>query len=184
MTAAPAPARTGARPPAPGRPYLIPVPDSLPPFDDERSARDRLRGLISRQQLTRTAPRLRQVVQDPRVPGWSREADIGIRGTRSAALPPAEQVARVLTKGLAEVLSGRRPLAQLRQHCAAEVFAGLERLPHQRVPAAVGSVRVCEPADGVAEVAATIRAAGRCRAIAFRLEGVDGRWRITALQTG
>jgi len=46
------------------------------------------------------------------------------------------------------------------------------------------SVRVCQPADGIAEVSATVRAGRRVRAIAFRVEGVQGRWRITALDIG
>ena len=46
------------------------------------------------------------------------------------------------------------------------------------------SVHVCEPADGVAEVSTVFRRGGRARAVAFRLQGVDGRWRITALQVG
>jgi hypothetical protein len=65
--------------------------------------------------------------------------------------------------------------------------------------ASVRSVRVCEPADGVAEVSAVVvgleavaatkgrtGAAGRrrCRAVALRLEGVDGRWMMTALTMG
>ena len=44
------------------------------------------------------------------------------------------------------------------------------------------SVRVCEPADGVAEVSVAFRRAERVRALAFRIQGVDGRWRMTALQ--
>ena len=40
------------------------------------------------------------------------------------------------------------------------------------------------PSDGVAEVSLVLRRDGRCRAIAFRLTGLDGRWRITALQIG
>jgi hypothetical protein len=48
----------------------------------------------------------------------------------------------------------------------------------------VKSVRVCEPVDGVAEVAAVISQGGRCRAVAARLEGVDGRWRCVHLQIG
>jgi hypothetical protein len=43
---------------------------------------------------------------------------------------------------------------------------------------------VCEPADGVAEVSAVFRCSHRVGAMAMRLQGVDGRWRITALQMG
>jgi len=48
----------------------------------------------------------------------------------------------------------------------------------------VNSVRICQPADGVAEICATVRGTRRVLAMAFRIEGVDGRWRITALDLG
>jgi hypothetical protein len=50
--------------------------------------------------------------------------------------------------------------------------------------AVVRSVRVCEPADGVAEACAVVLDGGRVRALAMRLVGMDGRWRIEALQVG
>jgi len=51
-------------------------------------------------------------------------------------------------------------------------------------PIAMGPVHVCEPVDGVAEISAVARRAGRAHAIAARLEGIDGRWRCTAVQIG
>jgi hypothetical protein len=48
----------------------------------------------------------------------------------------------------------------------------------------VSSVRLTEPADGVAEVAATVRRGRRTTAVALRLEGLDGRWQCTALEVG
>ena len=51
-------------------------------------------------------------------------------------------------------------------------------------PVIVTSVRVGEPVDGVAEVSAVARRAGKAHAVAARLEGIDGRWRCTALQVG
>ena len=50
--------------------------------------------------------------------------------------------------------------------------------------AVVRSVRVCEPADGVAEASAVVVDGGRVRAVAFRMVGLDGRWRVEALQVG
>ena len=38
--------------------------------------------------------------------------------------------------------------------------------------------------DGVAEVSAVAHRGGRAHAVAARLEGIDGRWRCTALQIG
>ena len=54
----------------------------------------------------------------------------------------------------------------------------------QAVRAAVCSVHLTEPADGVAEVAATVRRGRRTTAVALRLEGLDGRWQCTALEVG
>jgi hypothetical protein len=53
-----------------------------------------------------------------------------------------------------------------------------------RAPLVVSTVRVCEPVDGVAEISAVARRNGRAHAVAARLEGLDGRWRCTALHIG
>ena len=45
----------------------------------------------------------------------------------------------------------------------------------------VGRAIVCEPADGVAEATVLARWGGRTRAVAIRLEGIDGRWRCPVL---
>jgi hypothetical protein len=189
------------------RPYLAAVPDCEPPFDDERSAASRLQQLRLAGQsragataartledpLVRPRPgqrtiglvRVPDTIADSRVPGWSQEVDIGVRRTTTAELPPATRSGPVLARALVEVLCGQRPLSQLRVHCAPEVFAGLQSRPLAR--GALGhllNVRVCEPADGVAEISVAFRRGERVRAIAFRIQGVDGRWRVTALQTG
>jgi Family of unknown function (DUF6459) len=181
------------------RPYLAPVPDCEPPFDDERSAISRLQQLRPAtrsgaalfpvpehgRKPTEADGRARpDIIRDKAVPGWSQDADIGVRRTATALLPAAVRSGPVLARALVEVLSGQRPLPQLRVHCAPDVFAGLQSRPI--VKGALGhllSVRVCEPADGVAEVSVVFRRAERVRALAFRIQGVDGRWRVTALQT-
>lgn len=120
------------------------------------------------------------------VPPWSSDPDIGVQKTATEHLPPAERAARVLARALVEILSGQRPVAQIRVHCAPEIYSGLLERPltgRQALPHIL-TVHVCEPADGVAEVSAAFRRADRVRAMAFRIEGVDGRWRITALQVG
>ena len=197
-------------------PYLTPVPDSLPPYDDERTALRRLRVLspavagripaaptgripaaptgrvpvvpARRMPTVRArgarAVRVTTTTVEDTVPGWSREADVGVRSTPTADLPPAGRAAQLLARALIEVLSHQRPLAQLRPYCAPDVFAGLQtRQQPTRTLASVRMVRVCEPADGVAEVTVVARAGQRAWALAFRMEGIDGRWRITAVET-
>jgi len=106
--------------------------------------------------------------------------------TTSAALPPAPATATALVRALLEVLTGRRPIEQLRVHLAPDIFAGLQNTPMLagRGVAHLLTTRVCEPADGVAELSAVFRCAAQVRAIAMRLQGIDGRWRVTVLQIG
>ncbi|MGY1619639.1 Rv3235 family protein [Geodermatophilus sp. SYSU D00691] len=96
---------------------------------------------------------------------------------------------RLLVTAL-EVLAGRRPLSQLAPLTSHGVHAALARGNRPRwctestSPLLLGPVHVCEPVDGVAEISAVARRDGRAHALAARLEGIDGRWRCTALQVG
>jgi hypothetical protein len=115
--------------------------------------------------------------------------------TSRADLPDPQFWAGRLAQAMLEVDAGVRPVTQLRRWTSDEVYARLRRRSHRarfvtvrepgRQPAArvlVRSVRVCEPADGIAEASAVVYDGRRTRGIAFRLEGTDGRWRCTALE--
>ena len=113
----------------------------------------------------------------------------GPQPTPREELPDPTAWAGRLVQAVVEVLAGVRPLAQLVRWTSPEVFAGLQRRgaraqaqPGRR--AIVRSVHVSEPADGVAEACAVVIAHGRVRAVALRLEGLDGRWVMTALEIG
>ncbi len=101
-----------------------------------------------------------------------------------------------------EVVSGVRPVSQLVRWTTAAVYDELcarvarpvastgavgravNTTATPRLAEVVRSIRVSEPHDGVAEVCAIVQQGPRCRAIALRLEGIDGRWQCTALQIG
>ncbi len=190
LTVEPRATAPAASAPAPAQrrtPRLVPVPDCDPPFDDEIAGAPQRVGNPLRLGYAQRAPTFGPTtIVAPEVPSWSSESDVGVRRTGTGDLPAAQRAASVLARALVEVVSGRRPVAQLRVHCAPEIYAGIvarptplsTSLPH------LLTVRVCEPADGVAEVGAVFRRADRVRALAFRIQGVDGRWRITALQIG
>lgn len=122
--------------------------------------------------------------------------DFGPRRTPRASLPEPQPWASRLVQAIVEVTSGVRPVAQLVRWTTTDVYATLQRriarneMLNQRTPtgrrvgAIVRSIHVDEPADGVAEVCAVVQHGARCRAIALRLEGFDGRWQCTALQVG
>lgn len=175
--------------PAPAAPpplRLVVVPTPQPPLEDERLAvRLVLPGVTAPRPAHRPGPRPRteRVTARP-------DDDFGPSLSVRADLPdPREAGLRLITCTL-EALAGRRPFAQLQPMTSMRVFAALSggRRPRWCTegssPLLVSRVHVCEPVDGVAEVSAVARRNGRAHAVAARLEGIDGRWRCTALQIG
>lgn len=127
----------------------------------------------------------------------SDERLFGPQRTVSRDLPDPVVWAGRITHALLEVMTGLRPAPQVVRWTTPEVYAVVARrsalvarrvaagaVPRQRERLRVVRVRVCEPADGIAEAAVVVQHGSRVRAVAIRLEGQDGKWRITALQIG
>ena len=117
------------------------------------------------------------------------EDDFGPVPTSRADLPDPHRWSRRLVQVVVEVMSGNRAAPQLLRWTTPEVYERVRALTGPATRAAhtrpmVRTVRVCEPADGVAEVSAVVTAGQRAQALAVRLEGHDGRWRATALECG
>lgn len=117
------------------------------------------------------------------------------------ALPDPTSWAGRFVQALVEVLAGERPLAQLVRWTDSAVYSSVQRrlaLAAAAAPPAVAltgargsrhrsrvrSVRVDEPAAGIAEVGAVVQRGPRATAVALRLESRNGRWRCTALELG
>jgi hypothetical protein len=185
----PAVALQGSAPaPASPRPrlHLVAVPTPGPVLLDEREP---VRLLVPGRRSRRLAP-----PPGPRprldLPAAAETADFGPTWSRRSDLPDPGAVGRRLVTLTLEAFAGRRPVAQLKQLVSAGLFTALSERRRPRwctegtAPLLISSVRVCEPVDGVAEVSAVVRRGGRAHAVAARLEGIDGRWRCTALQIG
>lgn len=165
--------------PAPRRRVIIrPAPRREPPFDDELTGPLSFAGpLDQRLPFAITATR----------PAWRP------RPRRANGVPEPEPWGRRLVIGLIETAAGRRPLHQLSPLLSPSVNRGVaadfERAAqtgaaHWLHRASLRSVRASEPAEGVAEVSATVEIGTRVRALAMRLEVRHGRWRCTRLQLG
>jgi len=112
--------------------------------------------------------------------------------TSTADLPSPEMFVRNAARGFFEVHAGVREVEQLARWMTEEVYrtvavhAALARRARSARGTAprdvheVRSVRLCSPADGVVEAAVTGTARDRTRVLAMRIEGRDGRWRVTA----
>jgi hypothetical protein len=164
---------------------LVVVQTPQPPLEDERiPVRLVHPGVPVPRPVHRPGPRPRAAAaaspQDDFGPAWS---------GRSELPDPRDAGRRLITLTL-EALAGRRPLAQVQPLTSPRVFAALSggRRPRwctqSSTPLLVGRVHLSEPVDGVAEISAVARRDGRAHAVAARLEGIDGRWRCTALQIG
>ena len=171
--------------PQPASLRLVVVPTPQPALEDDRIPVRLVRpGVAVPRPVHRPGPRPRPAfgppVPDDFGPTWS---------TRTELPDPGIAGRRLITLTL-EALAGHRPLAQVQALTSSGVFTALSgrRRPGwctgSTSPLLVGRVHVSEPVDGVAEVSAVARRDGRAHAVAARLEGIDGRWRCTALQIG
>jgi hypothetical protein len=164
----------------------LPVPDTEPAPDRdgfERPAR------VGAEQPTLALALVTTPVDDPE--STSPFGYFGPQPTSTSDLPDPRAWAGRMVQAVLEAQSGVRPVAQLVRWTSSEVYAGLHRraalaatrpAPGRRDM--VRSVRVCLPADGIVEASAVVVTRGRVQAVALRLEGLDGRWRMTALELG
>lgn len=159
------------------RVVMRPAPHREPPFDDD----------LAHTPLARPYD---QTLPFERPGSAPRPAPLSLR---PHGLPEPTAWAKRLLVGLIESADGRRPLHQLASllspSIGRRIGADFDRdaaigQPHWLHRATVLSMRGCEPAQGVAELCATVRSGPRVRAIALRLEEHRGRWRCTRLQLG
>jgi hypothetical protein len=114
--------------------------------------------------------------------------------TPSASLPDPRPLIENLTRCVIEILAGARELDQIARWLNDDVYRHLLKrvvissrarqakgAAALRPSFAIGSVMVCEPRDGVVEASVVVRGRARVRAVALRLEGLDRRWRATAI---
>lgn len=118
-------------------------------------------------------------------------AEFAPQPTPPELLPDPVRATAQVAQGIVDVLSGLRPIGQLNQYTSDEVrellrsrqkVRAIDRRGH-RLPKVV-SIRVTTPHASVIEASAIVGGAPRARALALRLEGLDGRWQCTALEMG
>jgi hypothetical protein len=113
---------------------------------------------------------------------------------RTGLLPEPRAWALAFSQAAMEVAGGLRSAGQLVRWTTPEVHALLvrrgaltARAKRGLTTAAKPRVRAlitCTPRPGVCEVSAVVAEPERVRAVAFRMEGLHGRWRVTELEIG
>jgi hypothetical protein len=118
----------------------------------------------------------------------------GVQPTGTADLPDPRPLLENLSRCVIEAYAGARDIEQLIRWVTDEVYRRLltrvvlasrarqaKGVTPKRPQFTIGSTHLCSPRDGVVEAVVTIHARSRARAVAIRLEGMDGRWRASAI---
>jgi hypothetical protein len=163
---------------------LVPAPPLDPPFDDETpTPLPHVTGSLALAFPPATRDSVPLRLLPPAFPP----------GDAATPLPDAQLWARQFVQAIVEVLAGIRTAGQLSAHATLPVLDQLDAasgaLAHsrgRRVPPrpVLRSLHVCRLPASAVEVCGVIDTGQRCRAIALRLVGVQGRWRCTALELG
>jgi Family of unknown function (DUF6459) len=112
-------------------------------------------------------------------------------------LPDVAEFARQLAQAVVDILAGHRSANQLVRWARPDVFDAVRRraalnllgpssprTPRTARRPVVRSVRTCDITRTAVEASAVVVEGDRARALAMRLEGLDGRWRLAALVIG
>jgi hypothetical protein len=118
----------------------------------------------------------------------------GHQPAERSALPDPQPLLENLTRCVIEILAGARDLEQISRWVTDDVYRHLLKRvvlsararqakgqPGARPTFTIGSTSICEPRDGVVEAVVVVHGRVRTRAVALRLEGLDHRWRATAI---
>ncbi len=118
----------------------------------------------------------------------------GHQPATSASLPDPLPLLDNLTRCVIEILAGARELEQIARWVTDDVYRHLLKrvvlssrarqakgAVATRPTFTIGSTTVSEPRDGVVDAVVIVHGRARSRAVAFRLEGLDSRWRATAI---
>lgn len=122
------------------------------------------------------------------------EEFFGLQQTPTASLPDPEPLLVNLSRCVIEVLAGVRELDQLARWVSDDVYAHLLKRvvlaararqvtgqTVRRPQLVIGRPLISEPRDGAVEAVIMVHQRARSRAVAIRLEGLDGRWRASAI---
>ena len=125
---------------------------------------------------------------------FSPDEFFGHQPTATSQLPGPGPLIENLTRCVIEILAGARELDQISRWVTDDVYRHLLKRVVLSARArqatgramvrpnfSIGSTVTCEPRDGVVEAVVVVHGRARTRAVAIRLEGLDQRWRATAI---
>jgi hypothetical protein len=175
--------------------HRLPLPLTMPPFDDERPGealdefRSRRNRLPARHVQGTLALQLTALAGPPAMPPIPAPLLVEDEPASSAVqeLPDAKRWAARVAVAALECLYGPRPVQQLLRWTDERVYEDLAGRVGNRgsttsaIKGKVRTVRVCWPAPDVVEATVVAQAGPRVRSVAIRLEARYRHWLCTAL---
>jgi hypothetical protein len=129
-----------------------------------------------------------------RLASYNDDDYFGYQPTARDDLPDPTTLVENLARSVLEIIAGARDLDQIARWVSDDVYRHLAKrvqiavrarsatgAPPVRPTFTLGRTIITEPSDGVVEAVVIIHGRARTRSVAFRLEGLDGRWRATAV---
>ncbi len=123
-----------------------------------------------------------------------RDDHFAAQPTPTALLPDPRPLVENLARVSVEILAGVREIEQIGRWVDEDVYRNLlkrvvlsnraravKNVKPTHPAISIGSVRVMSPRDSIVEATVIVHGRHRSRAVAIRLEGLDRRWRATAL---
>lgn len=169
------------------------LPEPLRPVPDPARSRNPMAS-PARKRTTRSDSRRPAAESSAEIARTDTDEFFGHQPTPTDALPPPEPLLENLTRCVMEVLAGARDINQLARWVDDDVYRHLltrvvlaararaaKGQQAMRPAFTLGRTTCFSPCDGVVEAVVTVHSRARSRAVALRLEGLDGRWRATAI---
>ena len=141
-----------------------------------------------------TVPARELLPSKPIRPRFVPDEFFGQQPSSRLSLPAPEPLLENLTRCVIEILAGARELDQIARWVSDDVYRHLLKRVVlssrarqakgqvvSRPTFSIGSTSISEPRDGVIEAVVIVQGRARTRAVAIRLEGLDRRWRATAI---
>ncbi len=129
-----------------------------------------------------------------RLASYNDDDYFGHQPTGRSDLPDPTTLVENLARSVLEIIAGARDLDQIARWVSDDVYRHLAKrvqiavrarsatgAPPIRPTFTLGRTIITEPGDGVVEAVVLIHGRARTRSVAFRLEGLDRRWRATAV---
>lgn len=130
----------------------------------------------------------------PRQRGLDEDVFFAPQVTSTSNLPDPQELVETLARCTLEIIAGARDLEQIARYVTDDVYRHLlqrvhvsqrartiTKRPVTRPNFALGRTIITKPVDGVVEAVVIVHGRARTRSIALRLEGIDRRWRATAI---